>query len=183
MCGYAHDNFKEERQMANAERIEFESATLFKELVDKGQLKSLVHVKSSPYPEYCFKNTDKVADIVGKFLAQHGLKSDRSIDECWEEFDKDILKAERKPKCIVTRNIKVVKRVLSEGYGYLLKRTGVDQYRKKCFVFYANDRIAQIKNEEDAISRAKYEEKHISSRKETADTRMSELIKKAMEVR
>ena len=49
--------------------------------------------------------------------------------------------------------------------------------------FYANDRIAEIKNEEDAISRAKYEEKHTSSRKEMADTRMSELIKKAMEVR
>ena len=54
---------------------------------------------------------------------------------------------------------------------------------KKCFIFYANDRIAEIKNEEDAISRAKYEEKHTSSRKEMADTRMSELIKKAMEVR
>ena len=76
--------------MANAERIEFESATLFKELVDKGQLKSLVSVKSSPYPRYCFKNTDKVADIVGKFVAQHNLKSDRSIDDCWETFDKDI---------------------------------------------------------------------------------------------
>ncbi len=44
--------------MANAERIEFESATLFKELVDKGQLKSLISVKSSPYPKYCFKNTE-----------------------------------------------------------------------------------------------------------------------------
>ena len=53
-------------KMANVERIDFESATLFKELVDKGQLKSLVSVKSSPYPKYCFKNTDKVADIVGK---------------------------------------------------------------------------------------------------------------------
>ena len=30
--------------MANAERIEFESATLFKELVEKGQLKSLISV-------------------------------------------------------------------------------------------------------------------------------------------
>ena len=47
----------------------------------------------------------------------------------------------------------------------------------------SNDRITEIKNEEDAISRAKYEEKHTSSRKEMADTRMSELIKKAMEVR
>ena len=65
--------------MANAERIEFESATLFKELVDKGQLKSLVSVKNSPYPKYCFKNNDKVADIVGKFVAQHNLKSDRMI--------------------------------------------------------------------------------------------------------
>lgn len=170
-------------KMANAERIEFESATLFKELVDKGQLKSLVSVKNSPYPKYCFKNNDKVADIVGKFVAQHNLKSDRSIDDCWETFDNDILNTEEKPQSIVTRNLKVVKRIVSEGYGHMLKRTCVDQYKKKCFVFYVNDRIAEIKNEEDAISRAKYEEKHTSSRKEMADTRMSELIKKAMEVK
>lgn len=169
--------------MAKAERIEFESATLFKELVDKGQLKSLVSVKSSPYPKYCFKNTDKVADIVGKFVAQHNLKSDRSIDDCWEKFDKDILNTEEKSQSIVTRNLKVVKRIINEGYGYMLKRTCVDQYKKKCFVFYENERIVEIKNEEDAISRAKYEKKHISSKKETADTQMSALIKKAMEVR
>lgn len=170
-------------KMVSAERIEFESATLFKELVDKGQLKSLVHVKSSPYPKYCFKNTVKVADIVGKFVAQHNLKSDRSIDYCWKKFDKDIVDVEEKPQSIVTRNLKAVKRIVGEGYGYMLKRTCVDQYKKKCFVFYANDRIVEIKNEEDAISRAKYEEKHTSSRKEMADIRMSEMIKKAMEVR
>lgn len=169
--------------MAKVERIEFESATLFKELVDKGQLKSLVSVKSSPYPKYRFKNTDKVADIVGKFVAQHNLKSDRSIDDCWETFDKVIVNAEEKPLSIVTRNLKAVKRIVDEGYAYMLKRTCVDQYKKKCFVFYENDRIAEIKNGEDAISRAKYEEKHTSSRKEMADTRMSELIKKAMEVK
>lgn len=77
----------------------------------------------------------------------------------------------------------MVKRIVDEGYAYMLKRTCVDQYKKKCFVFYENDRIAEIKNEEDAISRAKYEEKHTSLRKEIADTRMSELIKKAMEVK
>ncbi len=169
--------------MAKVERIYFESATLFKELVDKGQLKSLVSVKSSLYPKYCFKNTDKVADIVGKFVAQHNLKSDRSIDDCWEKFDKDILNVEEKPQSIVTRNLKAVKRIVNEGYGYLLKRTCVDQYKKKCFVFYENERISEIKEEEDIISRANYENKHISSRKEMADTRMSELIKKAMEVK
>ena len=99
-------------KMANVERIDFESATLFKELVDKGQLKSLVSVKSSPYPKYCFKNTDKVADIVGKFVAQHNLKSDRSIDDCWETFDKVIVNAEEKPQSIVTRNLKAVKRIV-----------------------------------------------------------------------
>ena len=129
------------------------------------------------------KNTDKVADIVGKFVAQHNLKSDRSIDDCWETFDKVIVNAEEKPQSIVTRNLKAVKRIVDEGYAYMLKRTCVDQYKKKCFVFYENDRISEIKNEEDAISRAKYEEKHTSSRKEMADTRMSELIKKAMEVK
>ena len=75
-----------------------------------------------------------------------------------------------------------MKRIVNEGYGYLLKRTCVDQYKKKCFVFYENERISEIK-EEDTISRANYENKHISSRKEMADTRMSELIKKAMEVK
>ena len=40
-----------------------------------------------------------------------------------------------------------------------------------------------LSQEEDAINRAKYEEKHTSSRKEIADTQMSALIKKAMEVK
>lgn len=169
--------------MAKSERIEFESATLFAELIGKGQLKSLVSVKSSPYPKYCFKNTEKVADIIGKFVTQHGLKSDRSIDDCWEKFDKDILNAAENPNTIVTRNLKAVKRIVNEGYGYLLKRTSLDKYQKKCFIFYEDDRIVEIKNEEDAINRAKYEERHTSSRKGTADTQMSALIKKAMEVK
>lgn len=169
--------------MANAERIEFESATLFKELIEKGQLKCLISVKSLPYPKYCFKKNEKVDDIVGKFITSHNLKCDRSVDDCWDEFDKQILNAEEKPNVIVTRNLKAVKRIIAEGYGYLLKRTCVDRYKKKCFIFYENDRIAEIKAEEDAISRAKYESKHTSSRKETADTQMSALIKKAMEVK
>ena len=169
--------------MANAERIEFESATLFKELIEKGQLKCLISVKSFPYPKYCFKKNGKVDDIVGKFITSHNLKCDRSVDDCWDEFDKQILNVEEKPNVIVTRNLKAVKRIIAEGYGYLLKRTCVDQYKKKCFIFYENDRIAEIKTEEDAISRAKYESKHTSSRKETADTQMSALIKKAMEVK
>ena len=167
--------------MANAERIEFESATLFKELVEKGQLKSLISVKSSPYPKYCFKKNEKVSDIVGKFVTAHELRCDRVIDDCWEEFDKLILNSGEKPNVVVTRNLKAVKRIIAEGYGYMLKRTCVDQYKKKCFIFYENDRIAEIKAEEDAISRAKYESKHTSSKKETADTQMSALIKKAME--
>lgn len=167
--------------MANAERIEFESATLFKELIEKGQLKSLVSVKSLPYPKYCFKKNDKVNDIVGKFITSHNLKCDRTVDDCWDDFDKVILNSDEKPNVVVTRNLKAVKRIIAEGYGYLLKRTCVDQYKKKCFIFYENDRIIEIKAEEDAISRTKYESKHTSSRKETADTQMSALIKKAME--
>jgi len=167
--------------LVNEERIEFESATLFRELVNSGQLKSLVSVKSAPYPKYCFKKNDKVNDIIGKFITAHDLKSDRSVDDCWEDFDKNILGSEEKPKNIVTRNMKAVNRVIEEGYGYLLKRTCVDQYGKKCFIFYDNNRIAEIKAEEDAVSRAKYENKHTSVKKETADTQMSALIKKAME--
>lgn len=41
---------------------------------------------------------------LGKFVAQHNLKSDRSIDDCWETFDKVIVNAEEKPQSIVTRN-------------------------------------------------------------------------------
>ena len=51
--------------MTNSERIEFESATLFKELIEKGQLKCLISVKSLLYPKYCFKKNEKVEDIVG----------------------------------------------------------------------------------------------------------------------
>jgi hypothetical protein len=167
--------------MQNAERIEFESATLFTELVEKGQLKNLISVKSATYPKYCFKKNEKVADIVGKFITSHDLKCDRSIDDCWNDFDKQVLNAEEKTKCIVTRNLNAVKRIVYEGYGYMLKRTCVDQYKKKCFIFHYNDRISEIKDEEDAINKAKYENKHTTSRKETADTQMSVLIKKAME--
>ena len=63
--------------MANAERIEFESATLFKELVEKGQLKSLISVKSSPYPKYCFKKKNQKNVCEG--------------EKAYREFEKDFL--------------------------------------------------------------------------------------------
>ncbi len=162
--------------------VKFQSVTLFKELMIKNQGRSLISVKSNGgYPEYCFKGTEKVMHIVGGFLATHDLKNDRSVED-WSVFDELVTNAEVKPETIVTRNLEVVKRIVSEGYGYMLKRTGVDQYKKKFFVFYVNDRIAEIKNEEDAKSKERYENKHtISHKKSCADTQMSQLIKKAME--
>ena len=70
----------------------------------------------------------------------------KTLEKKLETFDKDILNKEEKSQSIVTRNLKVVKHIVSEGYGHMLKRTCVDQYKKKCFIFYANDRIAEIKN-------------------------------------
>ena len=87
---------------------------------------------------------------------------------------------------------RVVKRVVSEGYGYMLKRTCVDQHKKKAFVFYANDRIDEIKAEEDANSKERFEQRqaketmianvNVAESKKKIDTEMSKLIKKAMEV-
>ena len=42
------------------------------------------------------------------------------------------------------------------GYGYMLKRTGVDKYNKRCFVFYKNPVIEDIKTKADAESKEKY---------------------------
>lgn len=168
--------------MANVEKIEFESATLFTELINKGQLKRLLNVKSAPYPRYCFKVNDAVTEIVGSFVVHHQLKSDRSLDDCWEDFEKHVISAEEKPKCVVVRNVNAFKRIVAEGYGCFLKKTCVDQHKKKCYIFYENDRILAIKNEEDAAGKAKYEDKKASMLKENIDAQMSTMIKKAMEV-
>lgn len=189
---YLWRNYSMEKQNNETKKIYFESATLFKELVERGQLKNLRSVKSNPYPTYCFHATKKVIDIVAPFMVDHNMKCDRSADETWEEFDKNIVNAEDKPETIVTRNLRVVKRVVSEGYGYMLKRTCVDQHKKKTFVFYANDRIAEIKEEEDAMSKERFEQRqaketmianiNVVESKKKIDTEMSKLIKKAMEV-
>lgn len=181
-----------EKQKNETKKIYFESATLFKELVEGGQLKSLRSVKSNPYPSYCFLATEKVMNIVTPFMVSHNMKCDRSADETWEEFDKIVVNAESKPETIVTRNLRVVKRVVSEGYGCMLKRTCVDQHKKKAFVFYANDRIAKIKAEEDVNSKERFEQKmanatmianiNMEKSKKKIDTEVSRLIKKAMEV-
>lgn len=181
-----------EKQKNETKKICFESASLFKELVEGGQLKNLRSVKSNPYPSYCFFATSKVMNIVTSFMVDHNMKCDRSADETWEEFEKAVINAESKPETIVTRNLRVVKRVVSEGYGCMLKRTCVDQHKKKTFVFYANDRIAEIKAEEDANSKERFEQKqaketmianvNVAESKKKIDTEMSKLIKKAMEV-
>lgn len=183
-----------EKQKNETKKICFESATLFKELVEGGQLKSLRSVKSNPYPSYCFLATEKVMNIVTPFMVNHNMKCDRSVDEMviWEEFDKVIVNADSKLETIVTRNLRVVKRVVSEGYGCMLKRTCVDQHKKKAFIFYANDRIAEIKAEEDTNSKERFEQKqaketmianiNVAESKKKIDTEMSKLIKKAMEV-
>lgn len=177
-----------EKQNKEVKKICFESASLFKELIEGNQLKNLRSVKSNPYPSYCFLATKKVMDIVSGFLVNHNMKCDRTVDDSWEDFEKLVVNAESKPDTIVTRNLRVVKRAVSEGYGNMLKRTCVDQHKKKAFIFYTNNRIAKIKQEEDAKSHERYEQKSKLSaslneeNKRNTDTKISELIKKAMEV-
>lgn len=178
-----------EKQNKEVKKIYFESASLFKELVEGNQLKNLRSVKSNPYPLYCFLATKKVMDIVSEFIVNHNMKCDRTADDSWEDFEKLVVNTESKPDTIVTRNLRVVKRAVSEGYGNMLKRTLVDQHKKKAFVFYANDRIAGIKAEEDAKSQERYEQRpkaditpvDMKEKKKNIDTEMSKLIKKAME--
>ena len=57
------------------------------ELIKEFENKMLLEGKS----DTTIKSYVKVADIVGKFVARHDLKSDRSIDDCWESFDKDMV--------------------------------------------------------------------------------------------
>ena len=117
------------------------------------------------------------------------MKCDRTVDDSWEDFEKLVVNTESKPGTIVTRNLRVVKRAVSEGYGNMLKRTLVDQHKKKAFVFYANARITEIKAEEDAKSQERYEQRpkaditpvDMKEKKKNIDTEMSKLIKKAME--
>ena len=180
---------KVEKQNKEVKKIYFESASLFKELVEGDQLKNLRSVKSNPYPSYCFLATKKVMDIVSEFIVNHNMKCDRTVDDSWEDFEKLVVNAESKPDTIVTRNLRVVKRAVSEGYGNMLKRTLVDQHKKKAFVFYANARITEIKAEEDAKSQERYEQRpkaditpvDMKEKKKNIDTEMSKLIKKAME--
>ena len=178
-------------QSDKKEKVYFESATLFKELVEANQLKNLKSVKSNPYPTYCFRASEKVTDVIGAFVVKHNMKCDRTVDESWEDFEKIVIQAEGKPETVVTRNIRAVKRIVSEGYGNMLKRTCVDQYGKKTFVFYANERITAIKAEEDEKSKVRFEKKlesanmasslNMEMNKNKINTQMSQLIKKAME--
>lgn len=123
-------------------------------------------------------------------MVDHNMKCDRTADESWEDFERLVVNAENKPDTIVTRNFRVVKRAVSEGYGNMLKRTCVDQHKKKVFIFYANDRIAEIKAEEDTESHERYEQRpktptssvNMEDSRKKADTEMSKLIKKAMGV-
>lgn len=63
----------------------------------------------------------KVASVYKKFLTEHGMKCDRSVDDCWNDFDDYI--NQPKKETIITRNIKAVKQIIEAGYGYMLKRT------------------------------------------------------------
>ena len=179
-----------EEQNNETKKIMFESATLFKELIEKNQFKRLKSVSSKPYPIYCFGASEGVMRIVSDFMVRHNMRCDRTTDgDIWKSFDSDILNAETKPNAIVTRNLRVVSRATSEGYGYLLSRTCVDQHKKKTFVFHYNERIAEIKAEEDLQSKKRYEEKikenahtiNLDENKKKSDIHMSRLIKKAME--
>lgn len=172
-----------EKQNVKKDYVSFESATLFAELVKGGQLRKLRSVKQSPYPTYTFEKTKAVMDIASVFITAHNLKCDRSVDVCWGELEKIFADKELKSNTIVTRNLEAVRQIISEGYGHMLKRTGVDQYKKKFFVFYVNDRIKDIKADYDAKNKAKYEEIHKkTTQKSDCDTQMSKLIMKAMEV-
>lgn len=172
-----------EKQNVKKDYVSFESAMLFTELVNGGQLRKLRSVKQSPYPTYTFEKTKPVMDIASAFITTHNLKCDRSVDTCWGELDTILADKELKANTIVTRNLDAVKQIISEGYGHMLKRTGVDQYKKKFFVFYVNDRIKDIKADYDAKNKAKYEEIHKkTTQKSNCDSQISKLIMKAMEV-
>ena len=179
-------------QNPTTDRIYFESVSLFKRLIENNQLKHLISVKSNPYPTYCFRASKTVSDIVGAFMVEHGMKCDRTADKSWEDFENTVIKSATPPETIITRNFRVVKRILSDGYGNMLKRTLVDKHGKKAFVFYSNEHIAAIKAEEDANSRKRYEEKladknaryvlAVEAHKKKADTQISQLIRGTMEV-
>lgn len=172
--------------------ISFESASLFKRLVEANQLKNLKSVRSNPYPTYCFRASKTVTDIVGAFMAEHDMKCDRSVDApldtSWRDFERLVVNAGGKSETIVTRNLRVVKRVAEAGYGCMLKRTLVDQYGKKAFVFYWHKEIAEIKADEDAKSKERFEKRQaendassatiMEENRKSANTQMSNLFKK-----
>lgn len=70
----------------------------------------------------------------------------------------------------------------------MLKRTLVDQYGKKAFVFYWHKEIAEIKADEDAKSKERFEKRQaendassatiMEENRKSANTQMSNLFKK-----
>lgn len=157
------------------EVLEFESVKLFEEIIKAGQIKNLISVSSHEYPIYKFKKSNKVTSVYEKFLAEHDMKCDRSVDDCWNDFDDYI--NQPKKETIITRNIKAVKQIIEVGYGYMLKRTGVDKYNKRCFVFYKNPVIEDVKTKADAESKEKYNNNYLNIKKNTTDKKISGLIK------
>ena len=69
------------------EVLEFESVKLFEEIIKAGQIKNLISVSSHEYPIYKFKKSNKVTSVYEKFLAEHDMNCDRSVDDCWNDFD------------------------------------------------------------------------------------------------
>lgn len=56
-----------------------------------------------------------------------------------------------------------------------------DKYNKRCFVFYKNPVIEDIKTKADAESKEKYNNNYLNIKKNTTDKKISGLIKKSME--
>ena len=95
------------------EVLEFESVKLFEEIIKAEQIKNLISVSSHKYPIYKFKKSKKVVSVYEKFLIKHGMKCDRSFDDCWNDFDDYI--NQPKKETIIARNIKAVKQIIEAG--------------------------------------------------------------------
>lgn len=162
------------------EILEFESVKLFENIVRAGQIKNLISVTSHKYPTYKFRKSEKVTSVYEAFLAEHNMKCDRSVDDCWSDFE-DYINQSENNETIITRNIKVVKQIIEAGYAYMLKRTGIDKYNKRCFVFYKNDVIEDIKTKADIENKRKYDNSCLNIKKNITDKKISGLIKKSME--
>lgn len=146
--------------------VKVHSLKLLKKIADAKEIGLLLFIDKDNYspeqrPVYKFTGKPSVVKIIDDFVKEYG-KNDSSVDEpeLWKDFNPEAFYDVDNQQVIVTRNYDVAESVVQVGLGTKLCKVSRDRHGKRCFVFLYDDTIKQLKDEQDAVTRALWEEKY-----------------------